>query len=74
MLAALYLTSEEIIARLRAGVQKGTVQDALRLFGAGGAPRPGPVGLRAGQLDLDATGHPAKLSESATRSHSDPSL
>ena len=47
----------ELVADRRPAGQDRAVEDAPRLAGAGGAPRPRPVGGRARELDLDAGGH-----------------
>jgi hypothetical protein len=45
------------VADLAPAREQRSVEAALRLTSAGGAPRPRAIGARAGQLDFDPAGH-----------------
>src|SRR5262249_51964159 len=47
----------EFVSDLGVGRQNRTVEGSLRLTGAGRAPRPGAVALRARQFDVDPSRH-----------------
>jgi hypothetical protein len=51
------------VARFGPFEQEAAFQHALRFPCARGAPRPGAVGARASQFNLDSAGHASKLQE-----------